>query len=81
MSASGENMGLEGWGEYKRLILQELERLNGEVSRLNGKLDGFRDVEISKLKVDVAMLPVKSGLISAVTSTLFAAAVAYVMRK
>lgn len=59
-SVSGE--GMEGWGEYRKLILAELERLNRVISALDSKLEAFRNDDISSLKVEVAMLKVKAGL-------------------
>lgn len=51
----------ENWGEYRRLILSELERISRDMENLNDKLDKFRQDEISKIKIDVAMLKVKAG--------------------
>jgi hypothetical protein len=65
--------GLEGWGEYKRLILQELERLSKEVALLNIKLDNFRSDEIAGIKVEVAMLKVKAGVWGAICGAIPAA--------
>lgn len=52
----------ENWGEYRRLILSELERIGRDLEVLNDKLDKFRQDEISKIKIDVAMLKVKAGV-------------------
>ena len=51
----------EGWGEYRKLILSELERISGDLKDLNTRLDLFRQDEISKIKIDIAMLKVKAG--------------------
>lgn len=51
----------ENWGEYRRLILSELERISRDLELLSDKLDHFRQDEISKIKIDVAMLKVKAG--------------------
>lgn len=56
------NEGLEGWGEYKKLVLQELERLARGIEVLNAKIEGFRNDDLSALKVEVAMLKVKAGM-------------------
>lgn len=44
----------EPWGKYQRLVLAELERHNRWLASLDSKLDDLR--------VDMAMLRVKSGL-------------------
>jgi len=58
--------GLEGWGEYRRLILQELERLARQVQELNIKIDNFRASDIADIKVEIAMLKVKAGVWGAI---------------
>jgi hypothetical protein len=52
----------EGFQEYRRLILQALERLDGEIRNINVKIDTFRAEDIATLKVEVAMLKVKAGM-------------------
>lgn len=52
----------ENWGEYRRLILSELERISKDLEVLSDKLDLFRRDEISKIQIDVAMLKVKAGV-------------------
>ena len=47
-------MASNGWEQYKRLVLSELERFNRTQDKLNKKLD--------KVIVDIATLKVKSGL-------------------
>ncbi len=63
-------MELEGWTEYRRLVLGQLEKLEGSISRLDGKLESFRNSEIAELKVEVAMLKVKAGLWGAIGATI-----------
>ncbi len=53
------------WMEYRQLVLSELERLNQSIIDMGGRLDrNYHDysVELSKIKIDIAMLQVKSGL-------------------
>jgi len=61
------------WTEYRQLILSELERLQGNIIDLGNKIDrNYHDyqTEISKIKIDVAMLQVKSGVWGAVAGLL-----------
>jgi hypothetical protein len=46
-----------GWDEYRRLVLAALERLEGDIRNLDGKVDG--------VKTAVTALQVKAGLIGA----------------
>lgn len=59
-------LGLEGWGEYKKLILKELERLEAAVNELNRKIDAFRADDMATLKVEIALLKLKAGVWGAV---------------
>jgi hypothetical protein len=52
----------DGWREYRRLILAELERINKSIIEINKKMEQFRADEISQIKVAIAMLQVKSGV-------------------
>jgi hypothetical protein len=45
---------IEGWLEYRKLILSELERVSRELRDLNQK--------VSDIHTEIAMLKVKSGL-------------------
>lgn len=50
------------WREYRRLVLGELKRVNDNIETLERKIESFRQEDIQKIKVDIAMLQVKSGL-------------------
>lgn len=53
------------WPEYRRLVLNELERIDRALGALNMKLDAGaaeKDKGISDLRVNVAMLQVKCGM-------------------
>lgn len=54
------------WTEYRRLILQELQRLHEAVSEVNGKVSVLASSEIGGLKSELAVLKtefrLKSGL-------------------
>ena len=54
--------GDKSWREYRRLILSELDRINVSILSLNTKLERFHNEEIGQLRVDIAMLQVKSGV-------------------
>tara|TARA_R100000951_G_scaffold16824_1_gene13407 strand:+ start:2713 stop:3042 length:330 start_codon:yes stop_codon:yes gene_type:complete len=45
MSTSGQN----GWNEYSKLVINELERLNEGISNLNGEIQSLKK-EIGELK-------------------------------
>jgi hypothetical protein len=55
------NESLEGWTEYRKLILAELERLSASIHDTNRKIDEFRSDDIAQIKVEIAMLKVKAG--------------------
>lgn len=55
-----------GWVEYRRLILSELERINLALREIDEKIDGKLIGEVAKLKVDIGMLQVRSGIWGAI---------------
>lgn len=61
------------WAAYRRLVISELERIDKGVRGLHDKMDSrdtATDREMAKMKTEIAMLKVKSGVISALTSAL-----------
>lgn len=70
------------WPEYRRLVLNELERIDRALNALNTKLDSAgieRDKAISDLRVSVAMLQVKCSMWGALCG--FGTAVAVLVLK
>jgi len=68
------------WVEYRQLILSELHRLQSNIIDLGNKIDrNYNDyqAEMSKIKIDVAMLQVKSGVWGAVAGLLVALAAVF----
>ena len=54
-----------GWSEYRRLVLSELERLHkGQLELRNEIAQLRRDTatELAKVRSDIAMLKIKSGV-------------------
>ncbi len=51
-----------GFNEYKKLILSELEKLNG-------KMDDFLEDQ-QKMKVEIAVLKIKSGIWGAIGASI-----------
>ncbi len=48
--------------EFKERVLASLLSIRREVETIDHKLDVLKDEEISNIKVEIAMLKVKSGL-------------------
>jgi hypothetical protein len=76
-----------GWSRFERVIVYRLDTLDKDLGQLEDKFDrrlsetnaiirGLRDEEIGKLKVEVAMLKVKSSLWGAAAGFLPAALIA-----
>lgn len=55
-----------GWTEYRRLILSELERINAALHEIDEKIDDKLVAEVARLKVEVGMLQVRSGIWGAI---------------
>lgn len=50
------------WGEYRRLILQELQRLHDGISEVKNQISALHASEIASIKAEIAVLKVKSGV-------------------
>jgi hypothetical protein len=55
-----------GWKEYRRLVVAELERLSKLITTVDDKISKLRGEDIADIKVDIAMLQVKAGIWGAV---------------
>lgn len=77
------------WAEYRRLILQELQRLHEGIGEMNGRLSNLNKAEIAEVRAqgaknseEIAVLKFKSGLWGFVAGALPATvAVLYVLLK
>lgn len=58
----------KSWGEYRRLILAELERINGSVEDVKRKIEVFRQDDISQIKTDIALLKLQAAFWGAAAS-------------
>jgi hypothetical protein len=50
------------WGEYRRLILQELQRLHEGIAGVQGQLASLHASELAGIKAEIAVLKFKSGM-------------------
>jgi len=50
------------WGEYRRLVLAELQRIATDMENLAQKIEKFRTDEIAQIKTDIALLKLQAGL-------------------
>ena len=51
-----------GFDEYRRLILENLEQLRREISRVGLKVDALRETDLASMKVDIALLKFKASM-------------------
>ena len=50
------------WQEYSKFVLAELKRLNNQIATIDYKISKLKDEEISKLRIEIATLKVKSSI-------------------
>lgn len=50
------------WGEYRRLILQELQRLHEGISEVKGQIGILHASDLAGIKSEIAVLKFKSGV-------------------
>jgi hypothetical protein len=55
------------WGEYRRLILAELERISKDIRELNAKMEAFRQQDVAQMKTDIALLKFQAALYGAIS--------------
>lgn len=64
-----------GWSRFERVIVYRLDKLDQDLVGVRTEISKLRDDEISKLKIELAMLKVKSGVWGAAAGFLPAALV------
>ena len=50
------------WGEYRRLILQELQRLHEGIAEVKGQVSALHTRELAGIQAELAVLKFKSGV-------------------
>ena len=74
----GEESGT-GWLEYRRLVLNELERLDEAIKNLDTKLDErnkAQDTKVSAINLELLTLKIKASVYGALAGAIFSALVA-----
>lgn len=51
------------WGEYRRLILQELQRLHEAIDDVKSQIAALNNLEIASIKAEIAVLKFKAGIL------------------
>jgi hypothetical protein len=73
-----------GWSEWSKHVLAELERFNGELQTLNEKIEDLKSEELRKVYIEIATLKVKSsvwGGVAGLIAALIVLVLAYIERK
>lgn len=58
------------WPGYRRLIVSQLKSFENEVSSLRKDLRDMREGEIQEMKVEIALLKLKSGVWASIVGAL-----------
>ena len=72
---------VEGWQEYRRLVLAELERLDDAIKNLDEKLDKRdkeQDAKVSAINLELLTLRIKASIYGALAGAIFSTLVAIV---
>ena len=70
-----------GWLEYRRLVLNELERLDEAIKNLDNKLDKRdkeQDAKVSAINLELLTLRIKASIYGALAGAIFSTLVAIV---
>lgn len=62
----------DGWAGYRLLILNQLKSFEDAVSGLRADLRDMRENELQNMRVEIALLKLKSGIWGAVVGSLSA---------
>ena len=73
---NGDEASQATWNQYRRLLTSELRRLNVSLIDLDHKIDLLRNVEISRMQVQIALIKQQTGIIGATAGVITSAAVA-----
>lgn len=65
------------WGEYRRLILSELERITRNIGEINEKIERFRQEDLSEIKTDIALLKFQAAMWGAGAGAVFTAVITF----
>ena len=52
----------ESWVEYRKFIVEQLRQLQADQGALRREIELFRQQDISEIKVEIALLKLKSSL-------------------
>lgn len=63
-------VGDEDWREHRLFILSELRSLRADIGAVSVNVVALRENDLSQIRVDIAMLQVKSGLWGALAGAL-----------
>jgi hypothetical protein len=68
------------WSEYRRLILSELERIGEDIKSINGKIEKFRQDDLSQIKTDIALLKFQAALWGGLGGIVFGTIMTFILR-
>ena len=78
---AGDPNVVESWQEYRRLVLNELERLDEAIKNLDKKLDErdkAQDVKVSAINLELLTLKIKASVYGAIAGAIFSGIVAVI---
>lgn len=83
MAPSGVDLMPEGdgdWGTYRRLIISQLDDINGSIGKINDKIERFRAEDISQIKTELALLKQQAMILGSVAGIVSSGAVALLVK-
>jgi hypothetical protein len=72
--------GLSDWGEYRRLILSELDRIGSETKAANKKIDDLQGQDLAQIKTDLALLKFQAGMWGGVGGIIFGTIMTFILK-
>jgi hypothetical protein len=70
---------LDGWGQYRRLILSQLDTITADIREITKKIEQFRAEDISQIKTDIALLKFRAAMYGALAASAISIIVSVVL--
>jgi GTPase Era involved in 16S rRNA processing len=72
--------GEQNWGEYRRLILAQLQDLKESVLAVTEKIERFRAEDLAEIKSDVKLLKFQATMVAAIASAIVSIIVGVIIK-
>lgn len=69
----------EDWFDYRRLVLSQIQALQKDLSSIRTEVQTFRTKDIGELKIEIALLKLKTAMWGAILGAIGGGVIAFVV--